>query len=336
MASGSRLPRGQLATAGLVLALGAGCGDQEIRGIERLPTPGTENPPGAPVVQDRGRVQVRDGALVTDKGTRLRGVTLGIDFRPDFPLERPLFDQMAHEAGLNAVHVYLESFEQEAGAHAAQADQLVELTSHAGMYLVLGVGAGAMAGSFSLERLRSFWSFYAGRYASRSHVLYEIQNLPELACDAPLAAATLAMERELYSSIRVAAPASHVALLSLIAAPSSSALKDALDGLDDIVDWSKASIAFHAEGCGSADYLPSLLSDTRARGIAALVSEVPANLPLSLTGELEAARIGWFSFQWLTADQDLQAFRSAHEAAGVTWCPDFGVWPEDAQSCSTP
>ncbi|HVR19691.1 MAG TPA: hypothetical protein VMS65_08345, partial [Polyangiaceae bacterium] len=73
----------------------------------------------------RGRVQVVDGELVTDRGSRLRGVTVGSDVGLDFEIEseaeaaraliRNFFERMALETGLNAVHVYLENEQSELG-----------------------------------------------------------------------------------------------------------------------------------------------------------------------------------------------------------------------------
>lgn len=313
---------------GLVGLVGSvGCGEQEIRAIERLPVPESS---------DRGPMQVRDGDLLTDKGTRLRGATLGIDASPNAAFDQALFDELSHESGLNAFHVYLENYEDESGANAAQADRLVELTSRAGMYLMLGIGGGHMNGDFVLEKVRSFWDFYGPRYAGRTHVIYEIQNQPEITCDAVFAAETLEMERETYARIRAVAPETHVVFLSYNAIPTSDALGGALDALDG-VDWSNASVAFHGvPKCVASTELPQALSAARDRGIAALASEVPHDAPPSETGVFEAARVGWFNFHWVVQDRDLAVFRDGHDAAGVSWCPDFGAWPQNAERCTAP
>jgi hypothetical protein len=319
-----------VAAAFLALSVGVGCGDQEIRTIERLPVP------AVPVSPDRGRVQVRDGNLLTDKGTRLRGATLGVDANPGFVFEQALFDEMAKASGLNAFHVYLENYADETGVNAGQADLLVELTSKAGMYLLIGIGGGDSGGTFSLDKVRSFASFYAGRYAERTHVLFEVQNLPERTCDVPLQPATLDMERQAYATIRAAAPDAHVALFSYSAAPTALSLENAIAALEGDVDWSKASIAFHPGDCAGVDTLSALLHVTGARSIAAFASELEIGTPLAVSSRLESERLGWFNFGWLVLSQDFAAFRSAHDAAGVSWCPDFGLWPEDAASCTTP
>lgn len=337
---------------------GSGCGEQEIRAIEPLPLPtppgaagaegsagttgivgaeATAGAPDTPAVHDRGRVQVRDGNLLTDKGTRLRGVTLGIDnIPPGGGVEASVVAELSGQTGLNAFHIYIENSTDVAGARAAEADALVEMTSAAGMYLVLAMGGGPAGGAFDLEKARSFWSFYAPRYAARTHVLYEILNIPDTACDVAFKPETLAMEQEMHALIRQHAPSTHVAMFSFIAHPSGPALEANLAALDGAIDWSKASIAFHTQACAGKNDLAELLAATRARGIAAFASEMLFYTSFDSTKELEAERVGWFSFEWLVRTRDLTAFRDSHSAAGVTWCPDFGTWPEDSETCSTP
>jgi hypothetical protein len=265
-------------------------------------------------------------------------VTLGIDQGSieGMPLELSLFEELSGKTGLNAFHVYLENPQDVTGARVAEADALVEMTASTGMYLVLGIGGGIGGGSFDLEKVRSFWTFYGPRYAERTHVLYELQNIPDTGCDVPYGSEALAMERTIYELIRELAPSTHVALLSFVAEPTSTALEADLAALEGTVDWSKASVAFHATPCAGADNLVELLAVTRTRGIATFASELQFRTSFEKTARLEAERVGWFSFEWLVLSRDLGALRDAHDAAGVTWCPDFGRWPEDSETCSTP
>jgi hypothetical protein len=341
----------------LLLACG-GCGEQDVRAIQRLPPPtpvesmpsaGAGGAPDAPdlpesgspsdlpVTHDRGRVQVRDGNLLTDKGTRLRGVTFGLDDSPsDVHFERAFIAQLSAETGLNAFHAYADNSGEAVGTHAAQVDELVEATSAAGMYLILGMGGGKAGGSFDLQKVRAFWSFYAPRYATRTHVLYEILNIPDNGCNVPYKPETLAMEKDVYALIRGIAPSTHVALFSFVAQPTGSALTTALDAVEGSVDWSKASVAFHTQLCAGKDNVSALLSVARARNIAVFGSEMPFVSSFQSTAELETQRVGWFNFEWLVLNRDLAAFRDAHTNARISWCPDFGTWPEDSETCSTP
>jgi hypothetical protein len=283
---------------------------------------------------------VRDGKLVTDKGTRLHGVTIPVDIAPTFPLTPGLFDDLANVAGLNTVHVYLENWAHVTGEHAEQADALVELTSQAGMYLILALAGGVAGpghggtGTFDLDKLRSFWSFYAPRYADRTHVLYEIQNVPEDTCNA-LAAATIDMEREIYGSIRAAAPATHVILLSYGAIPSIAPFGSAVADLTN-VDWATASVAFHtAETCVRLADVGSLAAGARAKqpGIALLATEIIGSEATDIAA-LESQSMGWMSKRWLVSDRDPMTFRQELTAGGTSWCPDLGQWPAPSVSCA--
>jgi hypothetical protein len=191
-----------------------------------------------------------------------------VDVPGGAPLAPSLFTDLT-QSWLNAFHVYLENSGHAAGSHAAEADALVELTSAAGMYLVLGVGGGLSGGSFDLDKVRGFWSFYAPRYADRTHVIYEIQNIPDLRCNVAYEAATLAMQQEIYALIREQAPSSHVALFSFAAQPSSAALEANLTALEGAVDWSKASVAFHTQSCDGQRNLPGLSAAARTRAVRA-------------------------------------------------------------------
>jgi hypothetical protein len=303
-----------------------GC-NNEIRAIERL-----EQPPMAADV--RGRVRVSGAGLLSDKNTRLRGATFGVDFEPTYSFDESLFAALTRENGLNAFHVYLENHGTPTGANAAQGDALVDLTERAGMYLILGFGSGDAIGSFDLDQVRAFWSYYAPRYASRTHVLYEIQNAPEPGCATVFSPGTIAMEREIYGLIRAAAPSTHVVLLSWGKIPDLVALSGTLDGLAGVVDWSNASIGYHAsEDCVPIADLPKIVGTASGRGTATLVTEVVSQAALQKVAAMEAAHVGWINFDWLVYRRDLSEFRAEHDAAGVTWCADFGVWPEPADSC---
>jgi len=185
--------------------------------------------------------------------------------------------------------------------------------------------------------VRSFWSFYAGRYAARTHVLYEVHNIPEFVCDAPWQPKTLSMQLEAHDLIREAAPESHIFLLSYADTPSKSALSSSLDALEGVVDWSKASVGFHTRAnCVPLAEIGGVLEVARQRRIAAHCSEIPADALAQETLVLEQNQLGWFSFRWLVESRDLEAFKQQHNAAGTSWCPDFGDWPLAAGLCRAP
>jgi hypothetical protein len=144
------------------------------------------------------------------------------------------------------------------------------------------------------------------------------------------------MEKEIYELLRSHAPSTHVALFSFVAQPSGPALQAGLDALQGSVDFAKASVAFHSQFCEGKNNLEALVELARARGIAVLDTEMTFSTAFETTTQLETERVGWFNFEWLVVNRDLAAFRKAHAGAGISWCPDFGTWPEDSQTCSTP
>jgi hypothetical protein len=283
----------------------------------------------------RGRVAVVDGKLVTDIGTPLRGAVLAVDI--DFKLDDfEMLGAVAKTSGLNAVHVYLENADLATGVKRDLADALVSLSAQAGLYVVIGYGGGRDNGQFVLEKLRAFWTLYAARYADSSHVLFEIQNNPEVVCDAPLNAATIAMEREIYGLIRALAPQTHVLLHSLSAIPTAAMVQDSIDRVSDVVDWSNASIAFHAEtDCVPIAGLETSLSPARAAHVAVTFNQLPTPTGWEQAlSQAELSGLGWFQHRWFTTKDDtVSTFRQAIVAAGLSWCPDQGDFPLDSETC---
>ena len=74
----------------------------------------------------------------------------------------------------------------------------------------------------------------------------------------------------------------------------------------------------------------------RARGVPTLLTELPVDLPLTVTRDFEANRVGWMSMRWLVSSSDFSTFNQEHTAAGASWCPDYGVFPQDSTTCRDP
>jgi hypothetical protein len=296
---------------------------------------GGENGAFVPVSGPRGRVKVVDGNLVSDRGTPLRGLLLPVDTGwnlGDYDFE--FMTTLAQKSGLNAVHVYLENASLTTGSMEAEADALVSLTESAGMYLILGFGTGTAINQFDLAKLKSFWNLYAKRYASRTHVLFEIQNNPEDTCSANISAATLDMEAALYAQIRALAPDSHILLFSTTSLVQPSVFSAAVTSLGSAVDWSNASFTIDVtRDCLELGKLGELTSAAKAAGVPLLIGQLPIkNWPPYLTA-FEQGKIGWIFYQWLARDADFANYVSAIESSGVSWCPDQGIFPEDSQTC---
>jgi hypothetical protein len=290
----------------------------------------------------RGRVAIVGGTLVTDKGTRLRGVTVAPDVGQDFGLDedperaratvRRLFDALTLESGLNAVHVYLENQTVAVGSRQEIGDLLVDEAERAGLYVIVGLGSGMDLGEFDQEHAEAFWNLYAPQYAERTHVLFELHNAPERTC-VPWADASIALENDLFDVVRSHAPDTHVVAFSYIGTPTDDTLNSGIEATT--INWTNASIGFHANAdCRPigeiATFPPTPPGDT----VAFFATEIQPNDDDGhpTTVALETAEIGWASFRWLTSNQNMSTFRTEHEA--IDWCPDFGTWPMDSKTCS--
>lgn len=346
-----------------VVLLAAGCGEPEVVPIARDGASGSAGGGAAGAGADagaggdargpRGRVRTVNGRLVTDRGTPLRGVSieadLGVAFAVDEepeaarPAIRRMFDRLALELGLNAFQVYLEGWNVEAGTRAAFADVLVEESGRAGLYLVLGPGVGPRrdgkggTGWFDPAAVGAFWAFYAPRYAQNEHVLYQLYKVPERTCDAVWQTEALALEREKYLQIRDAAPDTRVLVFSYGEAPTVASLQGNLDAVSSAIDFRNASVGFHAHtDCVSLDEVDDYPVMQAGAELSFLATELPPSDWGNALTAMESRGIGWMHFHWVQQSDDLMAFRFAHESAGISWCPDFGTWPQDAASCATP
>jgi len=327
-----RCPNRVLSVAALLLVA---CGSPDARVVAREPADR-----GAIEPAPRGRVRVVGGVLVSDRGTPLRGVTISVDVDPDFAFDAPLFDELARSTGLNAIHTYAENWQQVTGEREAVLDRLVDLTGSTGLYLIIAIGGGSPGdghpgnGWFDIEKVRSFWTHYGARYADRTHVIYEIQNNPELGCDAVLAQATLDMEREAYALLRSVAPQTHVFLFSFEAVPTAAALTATIAGVADVVNFSNASVSMHGTPvCVPPESFPAVRDAAFSLRVPAMATELEADFA-PYVRVLEASGIGWTHRNWLNGNRDLVSFRQANVAAGISWCPDFGTWPEDRARCA--
>jgi aryl-phospho-beta-D-glucosidase BglC (GH1 family) len=139
------------------------------------------------IYAQRGRVQIKDGTLVTDSGTLLRGAhtdthdeSLQSDSWVTYENIRKMKDY-----GLNSIRLYTESpwRGDTAGYRSAFVDSVVKWTRQENMYVIL-VWAGwtnnetTHEDSIAHNFHRNFWRFYAPRYKDETHVIYEICSEP--------------------------------------------------------------------------------------------------------------------------------------------------------------
>jgi hypothetical protein len=299
----------------------------------------------------RGRVEVIDGRLVSDRGTRLRGVSIEADLGIDFalyadpeaarPTLRSFFDRLTTEVGLNTFGINLEGWDVPPGSRAEFADVLVEESARAGAYLMLGPGSGPIrdgrggTGWFDPDFVAAFWEFCAPRYAAETHVFYQLQKVPDRTCDALWNEESIELERRVHGVIRTNAPDTHIVMFSFGETPTAAAFEANVGELSDLIEWRNASVGFHAhDECAPIGEISDFSRDLPdGRRIALLVTELPPNDWQANTHALETAGIGWMHYHWVEVDSDLETFRSAHDEAGVSWCPDFGTWPMDSSTC---
>jgi hypothetical protein len=282
---------------------------------------------------------VAGSTIVTDTGSLLRGFTIGIDLNPDLAIPQSLFDDAAND-GLNTVLVYLENWADVTGKNFAQADQIVAEAAKARLYVILAIGGGlpgnghAGNGWFDIEKVRSFWKLYAPRFANQTHVLYEAQNQPETACSVPFQQATIDMEREAFALIRGLAPATPILLFSYRSTPDAATLIDALDRVGGAVDWSNAAVAVDADvNCSQpADY-PMVLVAAKSHGAPMVFPAMPVDGWEPYLRELEKDRVSWASTRWLVRLKDWTTFQSEMTTAQISWCPDFGSFPQSSLTC---
>jgi hypothetical protein len=161
--------------------------------------------------------------------------------------------------------------------------------------------------------------------------------VPDRTCDGIWSDDALELERSVHAIIRAQAPDTHIVMFSFASTPTAPAFGENVAALDAL-GWNKASVGFHAhDECVPISEVADFPRDLEdGRRIALLVTELPANDWQTNLLALEASSIGWIHYHWLELDLELSDFRAEHDAAGASWCPDFGTWPLDSSSCSAP
>jgi hypothetical protein len=321
------------------------CGEPPVVIVAHDPARSADASDASPQAQDgssnpqRSRPSVVGGTIVTDAGSLLRGFTIAIDTNPSLAIPQTLFDDAANN-GLNTVLVYLENWADVTGKNAAQADQIVAEAAKARLYVILAIGGGLPGnghpgnGWFDIEKVRSFWNLYAPRFAAQTHVLYEVQNQPETACSVPFQQATIDMEREAFGLIRGLAPATPILLFSYRSTPDPATLTDALDRVGGAVDWSNTAVAVDADiNCSPPTDYPTVLAAAKSHNAPMIFPAMPVDGWEPYLREFEKDHVSWVSTRWLIRLKDWTAFQSEMTGAQISWCPDFGSFPEPSLTC---
>ncbi len=314
----------------------------------------------------RGRVKMANGTVVSDRGTNLRGAFVSTDYFTDYSLPadgRQKIMNLPTTFGMNAVHVYLEKWDIVPGANVRMADSLVAWTRAANMYLIITIGGGDRNGQFDLAQTKAFWTFYAGRYAKETHVIYEIHNEPDFGCNGNGTSAkeiqVIDMNVEMYNTIRSKAPDTHIILYSNGGLSHTSQIEGIIDGMKaGGVSFTNASIGYHGyywcvqarDGTvGGVTYdnntealaLDPLIAkgynfiNTEfERGDTFTGDETKNGQLLKLYEERNMSWLSFFDIFGTTAPTQNsspaplnQDFITGVQNIGVTWTPDYGTWP---------
>ena len=279
------------------------------------------------VLATRGRVQVSNNTIKTDRGTLLRGARCSLDIWDETPSQSDI-DGMKNR-GLNALHIYAEypGSGKAGGYNSALVDNVVNLADQNGLYVILTIGSGGANGSFNQTFVTQFWNFYAPRYKDRTHVIYEICNEPQ-AWSAPYNSATLNMEKNAFNQIRGLAPNTHIMLMSYSQVNNWTQAANECAGLG--ISWGNASVAFHTYGIDGNENnaLTSFFNAMKSKGIAYACTEPNLNLQVITTKIFEANGV---SETFFISAHDIASNNSSFydwiNSNGIHWTPDYGTWP---------
>jgi poly(hydroxyalkanoate) depolymerase family esterase len=294
--------------------------------------------------------------FVGDNGQRLRGPFTSTEWT-----SASTDVAMIKGMGFNALHLYAESFDinyptngsTAPGYSVANVDSIVAQTRTNGLYLIMTIGNGAWNGNYNAAYITNFWKFYAARYATETHVLFEIQNEP-VAWGPPYSATNatppggLDMEVAAYRTIRAHALDTPVLLFTYAVLGDSGG---ASAGLTDIhafntnvfgnanAIWTNEAVGFH--GYAGASATSNAVSQIIAAGYPCFMTEFGdgvwgtgvGGLDASAVADLERLGVSWLTFQYVpptgVSDDvtDPKHYQDIVNWSGLSWTPDYGNWP---------
>lgn len=296
--------------------------------------------------------------FVADNGRLLRGPYESTEWTSAAPESEIA---KIKDLGFNTVHLYAEVFDLDyptppgntPGYAVAEVDKMVQRTRDLGLYLVMTIGNGANNGNHNYQYAVDFWNFYADRYADETHVIFEIHNEPMAWGPSYLTGTTppntMAMEIAAYNAIRTHAPDTPVLLMSYAVlgggGGASAALSDIqyfnqqVFGNPNTV-WTNEAVGFH--GYAGWEGTSEAVADLIAAGYPCMMTEFAASdwgsqaggIDVEMVSELERLGVSWNCFQYIPPSgvsddvTDPAAYSARIERAGLSWTPDYGVWPD--------
>ncbi len=278
----------------------------------------------------RGRVQIQDGTLVTDRGTLLRGAYTSTDMWNSAPLREDV--SLLKTYGLNCIHLYGECPElQTPGEQVELIDSVVNMAEKDSLYVILTIGGCNLNGQYDSAFVMDFWEFYAQRYADKEHLIFEIVNEPEW--EAPFDSNLIVVERAAYDLIRSHAPETHILFMSYAHPYNDTSIVQDCKKLGEGVDWTNASVACHGYGIASEDFR-SFFRTIQDSGYAITLTE-PESIENTYVN-LATTRV--FEDEFVSYAHFVSVYNVVHtpatyktrvEASELRWTPDFGTWPEN-------
>lgn len=199
--------------------------------------------------EERGRVHVANGTVLTDRNTILRGASMMILAKPGYAMDESYW-RSVHELGINAIRLDVKTVQvgRTVEEQIPYLDKAVDLAASNNMYIMFKTSV--KPGTYDLDSLIEFWTVAAPRYKNRTHVLYEVTNEP-VSGPAPWGQANqwtdevIADLTKVYKIMRASAPETHIVLFTTPNLyPDCASYKNVIAKMKG-VDWTKASVAFH-------------------------------------------------------------------------------------------
>ena len=304
----------------------------------------TPSPPPAvtpsplPPADEPGRPKIMNNTVYTAWGAPIRGAPIDIyDFKdsPDhhFETARRALDALC-ENGLNAAHIYM-PYRSDEYPFAEYCDFIVAEAAKRGLYVIITV-TDMQDDNYESdsEYLYGFWDFFAPRYRDQANVIYEICSwIPLQVPEANVVKA--------YDIIRGHAPDTMVIFYSFghFADMYIYRVHETARLAGGRLTWENEAVGFHADECGrdflGADWLHNTIDLYIKEGYPVINTQVPnfdicANYPnADMYKILEERGISWLGAVPQRMIGQTARWQGMFEAAGLTWKPDYGNWPED-------
>jgi ATP-binding cassette, subfamily B, bacterial MsbA len=225
------------------------------------------NSPGPFIINEMGRERpkIRQGTLLTDRGTPMRGGVAEVYAYGKFTgktayVRDPKYYRALRSARLNAVRVVCSDPWQRSHQHPhadlgvnserhaflAELDAVVDLATANNLYVLIDYHD---IGRLDLEHAMQFWQIVAPRYAAHPSVFFELANEPVSWHPESYTDEDLRKQETLYRYVRNLAPETHLVLLTFAntareLVPERNPVVDVIERMQGI-DWSNASVGIH-------------------------------------------------------------------------------------------